>query len=134
MTRAQRDAIVAHAERDAPKECAGYLSLRDGVVEEVFEAKNEYGSPKYGYVLGAPALMALAELEDEGLGAGVYHSHPRSPAVPSQTDVNLVNPLNAHYAYLIVSLENGGGDSADLRAWRIDGEGEVSEEEIVYDG
>ena len=60
MTRAQRDAIVAHAERDAPNECCGYLSAKDGVVEEVFEAENERHSP-YGYALtdAAPALLVL---------------------------------------------------------------------------
>jgi [CysO sulfur-carrier protein]-S-L-cysteine hydrolase len=131
MTRAQREAIVAHAEKDAPNECCGYLSARDGVVQEVFEAENVRHSP-YAFQLGLPTLEAVAELDEEGLEVGIYHSHPRSEPRPSQTDINLVSPLTEHYTYLIVSLENGGGDAADLRAWRI-ADGKVEEREIVYD-
>lgn len=129
MTRAQRDVIVSHAERDAPNECCGYLSARDGVVQEVVEAANDRNSP-YGYELPPKALLAANELDDEGFEVGVYHSHPRSPAEPSQTDINLAQ--YPHWTYLIVSLANGGGDSADLRAWKI-ADGRVEEQEIVYE-
>ena len=128
MTRAQRHVIVSHAERDAPNECCGYLSASDGVVQEVFEAPNARNSP-YGYELPPQALLAANELDDEGFEVGVYHSHPRSPAEPSQTDINLAQ--YPHWRYLIVSLANGGGDAADLRAWTI-ADGRVEEEEINY--
>jgi proteasome lid subunit RPN8/RPN11 len=129
MTRAQRDVIVRHAEADAPNECCGYLSARDGVVQEVFTAENERASP-YGYELPARALLAANELDDDGFEVGVFHSHPRSPAEPSQTDINLAS--YPHWTYLIVSLKDGGGDAADLRAWKI-ADGRVEEREIVYD-
>jgi proteasome lid subunit RPN8/RPN11 len=128
MTRAQRDTIVRHAEADAPNECCGYLSARDGVVQEVVTAENERNSP-YGYELPANALLAANDLDDEGFDVGVYHSHPRSPAEPSQTDINLAS--YPHWTYLIVSLANGGGDAADLRAWKI-ADGRVEEQEITY--
>jgi proteasome lid subunit RPN8/RPN11 len=128
MTRAQRDAIVRHADADAPNECCGYLSARDGVVQEVFAAANERNSP-YGYELPAKALLAANELDDDGFEVGVYHSHPRSPAEPSQTDINLAS--YPHWTYLIVSLKDGA-DAADLRAWKI-ADGRVEEQEIVYD-
>jgi proteasome lid subunit RPN8/RPN11 len=130
MTRAQRDAIVAHAERDAPNECCGYLSAKDGVVQEVFEAENDMRSP-YGYRFGMDALLGLNELEDDGFEVGVYHSHPRSPAEPSQQDINLTSDLTKHWTQLIVSLRNGGGEQADLRAWKI-ADGRVQEQEIDY--
>jgi proteasome lid subunit RPN8/RPN11 len=129
MTRAQRDAIVRHAEQDAPNECCGYLSARDGVVQEVFPVENPRASP-YGYELPPKALLAANDLDDEGFDVGVFHSHPRSPAEPSQTDINLAH--YPHWTYLIVSLANGGGDAADLRAWKI-ADGRVDEREIVYD-
>jgi proteasome lid subunit RPN8/RPN11 len=130
MTRVQRDALVAHAERDAPNECCGYLSAKDGVVQEVFEAENERHSP-YGYTLTAPALLALSDLEEEGFEIGIYHSHPRSAPEPSQQDINMVSPLTEHWLQLIVSLRD---DTGELRAWKIGADGKVSEEEIVYDG
>jgi proteasome lid subunit RPN8/RPN11 len=126
MTRAQRQAIVDHADRDKPNECCGYLSATDGVVQAVFEAVNERNSP-YGYELGPKALFAANDLDDDGFEVGIYHSHPRSPAEPSQTDINLAT--YPHWRYLIVSLEDGA-DNADLRAWRI-ADGRVEEEEIV---
>jgi [CysO sulfur-carrier protein]-S-L-cysteine hydrolase len=122
MTRAQRDAIVAHAERDAPNECCGYLSAKDGAVEQVFEAENVRHSP-YAFDFGFKDLQAANELDDDGFEVGIYHSHPRSAAEPSQTDINL-----AHYpdwSYLIVSLE---GDP-EVRVWRIVG-GAVEEETL----
>lgn len=133
MTRAQRDAIVAHAERDAPNECCGYLKVQDGSVVEVLEAENERHSP-YGYAFTAPTLIALQELEEEGFDVGIYHSHPRSAPEPSQQDINMVSPLTEHWTQFIVSLRNGGGDGAELRAWKITADNRVSEEEISYDG
>ena len=129
MTRAQRAAIVAHAERDAPNECCGYLSARDGVVQEVFEAENVRHSP-YAFDFGFKDLQAANELDDDGLEVGIYHSHPRSEPRPSQTDINVAQ--YPHWTYLIVSLRNGGGEDAELRAWLI-ADGRVEEQEIAYD-
>jgi proteasome lid subunit RPN8/RPN11 len=46
---------------------------------------------------------------------GVYHSHPRTPAYPSISDVEMAFYPEA--IYFIVSLETG----IDLRAFRIEG-------------
>jgi proteasome lid subunit RPN8/RPN11 len=124
MTRAQWDSLVAHAREEAPNECCGYLRAREGVVDEVVRAVNEKASP-YGYELGFKDLAAVNDLDDEGWEVGIYHSHPRSSAEPSQTDINLAN--YPHWTYLIVSLE---GDDSVVRAWRIE-DGRVEEEQIV---
>ena len=75
------------------------------------------------------SLLRVNELDDEGFDVGVYHSHPRSPAEPSQTDINLAS--YPHWTYLIVSLENG--DAPVVRGWRI-ADGRVKEEPILVDG
>jgi proteasome lid subunit RPN8/RPN11 len=124
MSAAQRDELLAHARADAPNECCGYISLRDGAVERVFRAENGRASP-YGYELDPRSLLAANELDDEGYGVAIYHSHPRSPAEPSQTDINLAT--YPHWTYVIVSLANGDGD---VRAWRIE-DGRVAEEDVV---
>ena len=126
MTRSQWDALVEHAREEAPNECCGWVRAQGGVVEEVFRAANERKSP-YGYTLDAATLFATYQAEEDGAEIGIYHSHPRSPAEPSQTDINLAN--YPHWTYLIVSLD---GDPV-VRAWRID-DGRVEEEEIVLDG
>jgi proteasome lid subunit RPN8/RPN11 len=126
MTRAQWDELVAHAQADAPNECCGYMRLNGGgTVEKTFRAENLRASP-YGYELDSKSLFAVNDLDDEGHGVGIYHSHPRSPAEPSQTDINLAH--YPHWLYLIVSL---AGDPT-IRAWRID-DGRVEEEPIVVE-
>jgi proteasome lid subunit RPN8/RPN11 len=119
------DAMIAHARDDAPNECCGYARMTNGRLDEVFRAKNLRASP-YGYELDPQSLLAANDLDDEGHGVAIYHSHPRSPAEPSQTDINL-----AHYPdwrYLIVSL----ADEPVVRAWRI-ADGRVEEEDIVVE-
>lgn len=126
IAREHRDALVAHAREEAPNECCGYVRAADGVVEEVFRAENTRRSP-YGFELDPRSLLAANELDGEGYQVGVYHSHPRSPAEPSQTDINLAQ--YPHWTYLIVSL----AESEPLvRAWRIV-DGRVDEEELVLD-
>jgi [CysO sulfur-carrier protein]-S-L-cysteine hydrolase len=122
ISRAHWDELVAHGRADAPNECCGYMRASDGVVEEVFRARNERNSP-YGYELDHKSLFAANELDDDGFQVAIYHSHPRSPAEPSQTDINL-----AHYpdwTYWIVSLAG----EPTIRAWRI-ADGRVDEEPI----
>lgn len=129
ISRAHWNELIAHAREDAPNECCGYLSARDGVVKDVFRAENPRKSP-YGYELDHRSLFAANELDDDGLEVGIYHSHPRSPAEPSQTDINLAT--YPHWRYLIVSLADG--DAPEVRVWRI-ADGRVEEEELdVLDG
>jgi len=122
MTRDQWSTLVAHAEEEAPNECCGYLSTRDGRVVEVFRSDNARKS-RYGYELDPRSLLAANDLDDEGYGVAVYHSHPRSPAEPSQTDINLAH--YPHWLYLIVSLAG----EPEVRAWRMAG-GRAEEEEL----
>jgi proteasome lid subunit RPN8/RPN11 len=123
MTREHWEAIVAHARDDAPNECCGLVWGSDGAVTEVERAENRRNSP-YGFELTFQALAKANDLDDDGFEVGVYHSHPRSAAEPSQTDINLAQ--YPHWLWLIVSLED---EQAEIRAWRI-ADGEVSEEPI----
>ncbi|MEA2496859.1 MAG: [CysO sulfur-carrier protein]-S-L-cysteine hydrolase [Thermoleophilaceae bacterium] len=123
ITQAQLDDVVAHAQADAPNECCGYMSLLDGRVEEVFRSRNLRNSP-YGYEIDPKSLLAANDLDDDGLGVVIYHSHPRSAAEPSQTDINLAH--YPHWLYAIVSLAG----EPELRAWRI-ADGQVEEEPVT---
>ena len=113
LTRDQWDEIVAHAREEAPNECCGVIRLRDGTVHDVRRAENERASP-YGYSLDAASLLAAFNAAEEGYRVAIYHSHPRSPAQPSQTDINLAEYPD--YLYVIVSLAG----EPDVRAWRIE--------------
>jgi proteasome lid subunit RPN8/RPN11 len=117
------DELIAHAAADAPNECCGYITMRDGRVEQVVRAENERNSP-YGYQLDAKAQITAWRLgEDEGYEIAVYHSHPKSAAEPSQTDINLA--VFPEWLQVIISLK----DNPHVRAWRI-ADGRVEEEPV----
>lgn len=127
ISQAHWDELVAHAREEEPNECCGYMRLTDGTVAQVTRAENIYHAPTR-FELDAKSVLAANELDDEGHGVAVYHSHPRSPAEPSQTDINVAQ--YPHWTYLIVSLAQA---EAQVRAWRI-AEGRTDEEELVVDG
>ena len=123
ISRAEWDQLIAHAREEAPNECCGYAQLDDGRVEAVFQGQNTRLSP-YGFDLDGPSLLAANALDEAGHGVAVYHSHPRSPAEPSQTDINLAH--YPHWKYVIVSLAG----EPEMRAWTI-ADGRVEEEPVT---
>lgn len=125
ISQAHFDALVAHAREEAPNECCGYARMTDGRVDEVFRGENLRRSP-YGYEIDGKSLLAANELDDDGFGVAMYHSHPRSPAEPSQTDINLA--YYPHWRYLIVSLAG----EPTVRAWWIR-DGRVEEDDVVVE-
>ena len=122
ISQANWDELIAHAREEAPNECCGYARLDDGRVDQVFRGQNTRLSP-YGFNLDGPSLLAANELDADGHGVAVYHSHPRSPAEPSEQDKNLAQ--YPHWIYLIVSLDG----EPHVRAWRIV-DGRVEEEAL----
>ena len=98
------DEIIAHARDDAPNECCGMVAGRDGRRPEVYRARNAEASPLRYTIHPQDQIRIMMEIEERGEEiAAIYHSHTKSPAEPSQTDINLADnwpdPL-----YLICSL------------------------------
>jgi proteasome lid subunit RPN8/RPN11 len=120
------DEIVAHARDELPNECCGIVAADDGNAVEVFRAVNAEASPvRYG-LDPRDQYRIMKEIDENGWSLGaIYHSHTRSPAYPSQTDVNLAFYPEA--LYLIVSLADPAGP--DLKAFRIV-EGKIEEAEL----
>jgi proteasome lid subunit RPN8/RPN11 len=112
------DVIVDHARRDAPNECCGVVASRDGVVVAVHPAENVAASPLRFEIDSIALLRLVTEIEDRGedLGA-IYHSHTRSRAFPSQTDVNFAAGWPG-VEWIIVGLAVDG--EPELRSFRID--------------
>jgi [CysO sulfur-carrier protein]-S-L-cysteine hydrolase len=120
------DEIVAHARDELPNECCGLIAAENGRAVKLFRTSNAEASPvRYG-LDPREQYQIMMEIERSGwiLGA-IYHSHTRSPAYPSQTDVNLAFYPGA--LYLIVSLQDA--DRPELRAYRIV-DGEIVEVEL----
>jgi [CysO sulfur-carrier protein]-S-L-cysteine hydrolase len=99
------DEIVQHAREDLPNECCGMFAIDAGRVTKLYPAVNIHHSPRRFEIDGKYVGQILEEVEAAGLRLGIYHSHTKSPAFPSQTDVNF-SELWPGVAWLIVSLED----------------------------
>ena len=114
-------AIREHGERDYPYECCGLLIGRfdaDGtkIVVETYPISNarEESAKRNRFLIEPEELMrgeryAARQKLDV---VGFYHSHPESPAVPSQYDLEHAWPT---YSYIIVSVMSQ--KAADLFSW-----------------
>ncbi len=113
------DEMVAHARDDVPHECCGLIG---GTAEEaitVHRAANAEASPFRYSIAPREQLELMNRIDDDGQHlVGIYHSHTRTPAYPSQTDINLASGW-PDAVYFIVSL--GKPDQPDVRAFRIVG-------------
>lgn len=100
------DEIVAHAREDLPNECCGMVGGRDGEATNVYRARNEFESP-LRFEVDARDLFRITQKEMPQRGedlVAIYHSHTKSPAYPSQTDVNMAQNSWPEARWIIVSL------------------------------
>jgi proteasome lid subunit RPN8/RPN11 len=129
------DEIVEHCRAGRPNEACGLLASRNGRMVKVFRMKNAEASPVRYSLDSQEQFDVYKTIEREGWDlAGVFHSHTRTEAYPSPTDVRLaVEPV----PYLIVSLAQ---EPPDLRAFLIekkdlrDEHGDVEEVPVIVDG
>lgn len=117
ISQALIDEMVAHAREDLPNECCGMIGGRDGEATRVVRIENAAASP-LRYEMDPQGqfdgLKAIESAGDELIG--IYHSHTRSAAYPSQTDVNQAVAW-PEQVYVIVSLENA--DAPDVKAYDL---------------
>ena len=124
--RALIDEIAAHAREEAPNECCGLIAGRDGQATAVHRARNSFASPLRYEVHPQDQLRITNEIEDAGEEiAGIYHSHTKSDAYPSQTDINLAENW-PDPVYLICSIADA---EPVVRGFEIR-DGSVSEVEL----
>jgi [CysO sulfur-carrier protein]-S-L-cysteine hydrolase len=111
------DEIIAHAREDLPNECCGMIGGRDGKATSVVRVENAAASPLRYEMDSKGQIQAYNAIQDRGEELlGIYHSHTRSAAYPSQTDVNQAVAW-PEQVYVIVSLENE--DAPDVKAFDL---------------
>ncbi len=125
ITEPMREAIIHHAMAARPQECCGLLSGAGNVICEAHALSNEADQPEVRYFASPKELFtAMRRIRESGQQMlGIYHSHPRSPAYPSASDVEMAFYPEA--VYFIISLE----PRVEVRAFRI-ADPEISEVEI----
>jgi proteasome lid subunit RPN8/RPN11 len=97
------EAVIAHARREAPNECCGLLlGGRDEIVES-YAARNVCGSATRFLIDPRDHFDAIRRARASGrVVRGAYHSHPRGPSRPSETDAAQMN--DPSLLHMIVSL------------------------------
>jgi len=119
--------LIDHARAEYPNEACGVIvgdrSAADGGMALRWEpARNEAASP-FRYRVHRDDLYRLTIETDDAdeVFWAIVHSHVRSPAVPSPTDVGAATYPDA--LYVLVSLAEDEADAVtgrpSVRAWRI---------------
>jgi proteasome lid subunit RPN8/RPN11 len=121
------EAIVGQARAEYPNEACGLIigsaPAADGGAALRYEALRNKAASPYRYEIHPDDLLRVTVATDDAgeVFWGIVHSHVRSPAVPSPTDIGLAFYPDA--LYILVSLADDEAHPAtgapSLRAWRI---------------
>jgi proteasome lid subunit RPN8/RPN11 len=124
LTREQLGQLIALARADAPRETCGIIGGKEGRALRVYPIANVDPEPRIRYNCEPQGLLnALRDIDENGWDhLAIYHSHPATPAYPSQTDISRAFYPDA--VYLLISLMNP--EQSEMRAFRIV-EGKVGE-------
>ncbi|MFT4071519.1 MAG: M67 family metallopeptidase [Dysgonamonadaceae bacterium] len=97
------DGIIAQAKSELPDEACGLLTGNEREVKKQYPLTNIDHSPEHFSFDPREQFQVLKSARAEGQKIiANYHSHPASPARPSEEDKRLANDPNI--TYLIVSL------------------------------
>jgi proteasome lid subunit RPN8/RPN11 len=111
------DEMVAHAREDLPDECCGIVGGVDGEATEVIPVANAAASPLRYEMEPKAQYDAYTAIEERGHKLlAIYHSHTKTAAYPSQTDVNQAVAW-PDQVYLIVSLQDP--DEPDVKGYLL---------------
>lgn len=121
--------IVEHAKKILPNEDCGLLGgTIDGekkFVEKIYFLTNTDASPEHFSMDAKEQFAAVKDMREKNLKLlGNFHSHPKSPARPSEEDKRLV--FDKNLSYLILSLES----APILKSFKFNQDKNVFEEEI----
>ena len=125
ITRNIVDQLFDHAISGLPEEVCGYLAGIDRDVLIHFPLTNIDHSPEHFSFDPAEQFRVVREVRKAGqVIIANYHSHPETPARPSEEDIRLA--FDPEISYVIISLAS---EVPDIKSFRIRN-GEVEKEEI----
>lgn len=119
------NSIISHARQEAPYEACGCLAEKEGVITYHYGLTNLDKAADHFSMDPQEQFTAIRDMRSKGLKlAGIYHSHPETPARPSEEDIRLA--YDPEVSYVIVSLVE---PDSSVKSFKIQ-KGEVTMEEI----
>jgi proteasome lid subunit RPN8/RPN11 len=108
--------MIAHAREEAPMEACGILGGKGGRVLKLYRARNADRSPVSYRLYPKEQYRIFMDIEAKGWElVGIYHSHPSTPAIPSDVDKEEARYPEA--SYVLISLKDP--DDPQIKAFRI---------------
>jgi proteasome lid subunit RPN8/RPN11 len=118
--------LIEHARQEYPLEGCGILAGKNGKITKIYPLENTQKSSSCYLMAPGEQLRVFQEIEEEGLElSAIYHSHPHSPAFPSQRDVD--SAFYPDSLILIISLMEDTGPQ--IGAFQIE-KGKIQEKEV----
>ena len=100
--------MLEQARAEAPVEACGLLGGADGKVAQLYKMTNVDASSDHFMMDPAEQFAAIKAMRSASQRMlAIYHSHPASPARPSEEDIRLA--LTPGVIYVIVSLADAAG-------------------------
>jgi len=119
--------MIQHAREESPNEACGILAGKNDRVFRLYRARNAEDSPTTYRLFPDEQYRIFKDIEDRGLEIiGIYHSHPSSAPVPSDTDIR--QAYSPEVTHIVISLAES--EEPQVRAFRIS-EDEVIEQDLL---
>lgn len=110
------DDLIAHASEGFPLEVCGILGGTGESVSTVYRMTNTDASNEHFMMDPKEQFAVIKDLRAKGLAMlAIYHSHPESPARPSEEDIRLA--LTPDVSYVIISLAEAA--VPDIKSYKI---------------
>ena len=88
LTESQASSMIAHAQHALPNEACGLLGGKSGHVSTVYPGTNSEHSPTRYLLDPIDQFNAMKTIDQSGEDLiGIFHSHPKGLAIPSEIDI-----------------------------------------------
>ncbi|MBK5275929.1 MAG: M67 family metallopeptidase [Desulfuromonadales bacterium] len=109
------DDLIAHAKEGFPLEVCGILGGTGDTVSAIYRMTNTDASNEHFMMDPKEQFSVVKDLRAKGVSMlAIYHSHPESPARPSQEDIRLA--LTPDVSHVIISL---AGAEPEIKSCKI---------------
>jgi len=119
IPQAIHDDLIAHAREGFPLEVCGILGGTGDTVSAIYRMTNTDASNEHFMMDPKEQFKVIKDLRAAGIAMlAIYHSHPETPARPSEEDIRLA--LTPDVSYVIISLANAA--APDIKSYKISSE------------